>query len=81
MKRYIWDLLILIDCVVDSALFGSSPFETISSRCWRHRITSPTAALAVNVIDWLAYHLFGQAHHCESSVQSAEFWKGREIIK
>ena len=79
MKRYIWNLLILLDCAVDSVFFFSSPFETISSRVWRHR-DNAVAYLAMQVIDWVALHIFSQADHCRKSEQNRLFYENFEVL-
>lgn len=80
MRQYFWNILLLIDCAVDSILFLSSPFETISSRLWRHDGIWWIHPIRL-MVDWVALHVFGQADHCRWAAQPEEFYKGYEIIK
>ena len=80
MKQYFWNIFLLLDCAIDSILFGSSPFELMSSRAWRHRDCWQGAA-AVKLVDWLALHIFGQPNHCKNSEQMGCFYAGYEVIK
>jgi hypothetical protein len=80
MKQYFWNLLILLDCAIDSVLFGSSPFETMSSRCYRHR-DCWQGRYAMRLIDWSVLRLFGQSKHCYKSAQPEAFYVGYEILK
>lgn len=78
LERYIFNTLIVLDCAVDTVFFGSSPYETLSSRCWRHR-EHWAAAKAVKLIDWLAYLVAKQKDHCMKSEQSYAFYRGLEV--
>ena len=80
MKQYVWNLLIVLDCACDSILFGSSPFETMSSRAWRHR-NCRKGRLAVKFIDWLALTFFNQKDHCQKSAQASVFYVGYEVLR
>ena len=78
IQQYLWNILILIDCAIDSVLFASSPFETISSRMWRKR-EHKFAAFMVVVIDTLAWYIAHQKNHCQKSEQARPFYEGYEV--
>jgi hypothetical protein len=76
------NLLIALDEACNT-LFGGDPHETMSSRLGKmaagaygrlpERLTAPIH----DTVNWVAWTVFGQRHHCEASEQRAE---GREDL-
>lgn len=54
---------------VANVLAGGDEDESISSRCWRYRASSPYCWLQP-AIDWFALHLFGEPNHCQQAALS-----------
>lgn len=61
-----------------NACTGGMPDETFCSRMWRKKQAgSKFATIAVTVLDWVAWHIFGDPNHCQDSY-AAEIEKRHE---
>jgi hypothetical protein len=69
MKRYFYNILLTIDLAADTVLFGSSPFEPISTRIWRNRERSFCKYFAIPFVDWIFEFFFDYPDHCKRSIK------------
>lgn len=68
VERYFKNQLVWLDIAVNT-IFGGSPYETISERCWRHQ-WQPAI--------WVLDKIFGEGH-CAASEEGDE--TQYEVIK
>ena len=72
LSKYIFNILITLDELVNAVVLGGMPDETISARCYRERFVSPTWEIFRRLIDAVAFHVFGVDDHCEMSYRYEE---------
>ena len=68
MRKYLINLFIALDQLLNVFAAGDNPDETISSAVGRKAIAGRKWALvAERVIDWLAFKLTGERNHCRNA--------------
>jgi hypothetical protein len=75
--RYIYAVFLALDCLASALSFGA-PAATISGRLGAAREANvPVASAFCRALDWFVFHVFGQAHHCETALAH---YKLREAV-
>lgn len=79
IKRYLWNVLISIDQLINTVLLAGAPDETISSRMGKH--VAKKDCPACNLLCWLLNLI--DKNHCQKSIELDEgldkedgFYKG-----
>lgn len=68
LSRYFYNWLCWIDIGLNVLCAGDYR-ETCSSRLGRHYNDNKAAHIIADTINWVALHVFGQANHCQVSIQ------------
>jgi hypothetical protein len=66
MRKYIFNILMSLDQLANTIIFGGMPDETISAKCWREDDKPCWHALRI-IADTVALRLFRVKHHCKGA--------------
>lgn len=79
MKQYFLNLTMAVDQFISTVL-GGHPDDTVSQRLGRAMTDNPNFVVRTSTatIDWLAFVIAGEEHHCASSLHgkthAKEIW-------